>query len=298
MGLTTSFSASNSSFEFNNKLFSLFFWARSNSSNRGLHVDFGSSAMRCAYFYNHGDGMLNHMIVRNDALFTGEGEGIEGRDMEHSVDIYPFADGKPGEAIYHGNTPCPERRSVSAKYAIYPLVGMSDEMYHQYPLAADLDQHAQRDPAFRARLELGIHELLVAVMKRAKDVASLNGDGSSENLDTLTATIPAQWSIEFEKYYGDQLYEAFLQVFKYPVRNILFHTEAQAGLQYMLYRDDVQAQCDRSGLSDLMRIGDKSNVVLLFDIGGHATVSPIPITRPQPYQVYLPITCLRAKVSY
>ncbi|KAJ4405919.1 hypothetical protein N0V82_010231 [Gnomoniopsis sp. IMI 355080] len=245
------------------------------TTQKGLHVDFGSSAMRCAYFYNHGDKMANHMIVRNDAQFTEEGEGIEGRHMEHSVDIYPFADGQPGEAIYPGNTPYAERRPVSAKYAIYTLVGMSDEIYSQYSLAADLDDHAQRDPTFKARLEQGVHELLVAVMLRAKAVAAANGDGSSDGLDTLTATIPAQWSIEFEKYYGDRLHKAFREAFKYPVGNILFHTEAQAGLQYMLYRDDVQAQCDRAELGDLMKIGDKSNIVLLFDVGGHATLDSV-----------------------
>ncbi|KAJ4385219.1 hypothetical protein N0V93_010280 [Gnomoniopsis smithogilvyi] len=61
--------------------------------------------------------MLNHMIVKNDPNTTDEGEGIQGREMEHAVDIYPFDDGKPGQAFYPGNVPYPDRRSVSAKYA-------------------------------------------------------------------------------------------------------------------------------------------------------------------------------------
>lgn len=228
--------------------------------------------MRCAYFYNYGDHMLNHMIIQNDPQLTDDGEGIEGREMEHAVDIYPFADGQPGQVIYPGNVPYHNRRAVSAKYAFYPLVGMTDEMFDQYNLAKELHWHAVSDPTFKTRLEQGIDALLLDVFQRAKVVILRWGDGSCKGIDTLTATIPAQWNIDFEKYYGGRLHHAFLKVFEYPVKNILFHTEAQAGLQYMLYQDDVQAKCDRAGLGDLMSIGDESNVVLLFDVGGHATV--------------------------
>lgn len=237
-------------------------------------MDFGSSAVRCAYFYNYGDGMLNHMIVFNDPHMTDEGEEIEGRDMEHTVDIYPFDDAEPGQEIYPGNITYHNRRAISAKYAFYPIVGMTDEMFQQYHLAKEIHQYATRDPAFKERLEQGIDALLFAVFTQAKVLVDHSGDRSSKGIDTLTATIPAQWTIEFEKYYGDRLYQAFLKVFNYPVDNILFHTEAQAGLQYMLYQGDRQAECNRVGMGDVINIGDEPNVVLLFDVGGHATVSP------------------------
>ncbi|KAJ4390956.1 hypothetical protein N0V93_004555 [Gnomoniopsis smithogilvyi] len=178
-------------------------------TQKGLHLDLGSSAMRCAYFFNYGDGMLNHMIIKNDPNTTDEGEGIEGREMEHAVDIYPFDDGKPGQAFYQGNVPYPDRRSVSAKYAFYALVGMTDEMYTQYHLAADIDYYAKRDQAFKTRLERGVDSLLMAVLQRAKD---LNG------LLSLSNTMVT---------------------------------------------------------GDLMSLGDKSNAVLLFDMGGHATNSAL-----------------------
>lgn len=228
--------------------------------------------MRCVYFYNYGDHMLNHMIVQNDPGLIDRVEGIEGREMEHAVDIYPFADGTPGQAIYPGNVPYHNRRPISAKYAFYPLVGMTDEMFQQYHLAKEIHLHAERDPDFKNRLEQGIDALLCTVFERAKDVICRWDDGSNKGIDTMTATVPAQWTLEFEKYYGERLHQAFLKVFEYPVQNILFHTEAQAALQYMLYQDDVQAKCDRLAFGDLMSIGDKSSVILLFDVGSHATV--------------------------
>lgn len=186
--------------------------------------------MRCVYFYNYGDHMLNHMIVQNDPGLIDRVEGIEGREMEHAVDIYPFADGTPDQAIYPGNVPYHNRRPISAKYAFYPLVGMTDEMFQQYHLAKEIHLQAERDPDFKNRLEQGIDALLSTVFERAKDVICHWGDGSNKGIDTMTATVPAQWTIEFEKYYGERLHQAFLKVFEYPVQNILFHTEAQAAL--------------------------------------------------------------------
>lgn len=173
---------------------------------------------------------------------------------------HPFDNDGP---VYIGETPDPDRQSTSLKNGFYVLADASaDALIHQYSLAMPLWER-KHDPAFRARLSQGLRELLSTIQRRVSHICKTQ----RFTIATIGLSVPAQWTLEFERVYRDLVVE----VFQHPPSEIHFHTESEA-LAHYLFRKHID-ELNEDGIVD---------AVLLLDFGGHNMVSTQPPAAAKP----------------
>jgi hypothetical protein len=163
---------------------------------------------------------------------------------------YPFDDGP----VYLGEDHDPSRLSISLKYGFYILAKCPNDIRHQYAVVEPLLDKAN-DYHFRFRLKHG----LVSLFRTIQSIVNEICDENSIVIETIAATIPAQWTLEFEAVYRDILSQAF----NLPEPKISFVAEVEA-LIHTLLNDHVK----KLALNQY----PKASSYLFLDLGGHTMV--------------------------
>lgn len=164
----------------------------------------------------------------------------------------------------------------------YILAGVTDDMRKHYHQMTELIEYAENEPSIHETLRQGINAVLVGGFKHAHNKIQIDVLESRRRLDTVSATIPALWDLNFEQIYGDRISAAFHKVFGYPVKKIIFHTESQIALHYIFYPGDVRMRTELELIDPAMHdLKTQTNALLVIDIGDHSVVkSPSPASFP------------------
>lgn len=177
---------------------------------------------------------------------------------------------------YYGNATHPTRKRTSAKLLFYVLAGKTTAMKGQHQQLQELEDEAKKRPSFHNILRQAIHAVLVRAFLNAQHVIDMQDlVPSSCPVDTISATISAQWDLDYERLYGNFICNAFEEVFHYPIKRIVFHTEGQIGFHYLFHKVAFQGEKERASIDRLLNLKGQTNVVLMVDIGGHTTVSSL-----------------------
>lgn len=175
---------------------------------------------------------------------------------------------------YYGNATHPERKRTSAKLLFYALAGKTAAMKGQHQQLQELEDEAKKRPGFHNILRQAIHAVFVQAFLNARHIIDTQDIiPGSRAVDTISATISAQWDLDYERLYGNFICNAFEEVFHYPIKRIVFHTEGQIGFHYLFHKIPFQGESERASIDRLLNLNGQTNVVLMVDIGGHATVS-------------------------
>ncbi|KAK3322204.1 hypothetical protein B0H66DRAFT_194556 [Apodospora peruviana] len=142
-------------------------------------------------------------------------------------------------------------RNLSAKYLMYLLADVDDNVMAQYPLSAELRQK-RGDPAFLKICRTILVELLRRLKKRLDQVCETR----ALQYEHVVFTIPIQWEKPFQTQYTCIIKEAFGWQDKSLMDKIHFMSEADALAHYMIQHEMHQL--------------DDWEVVLFLDFGGHS----------------------------
>ncbi len=101
--------------------------------SRTLGIDFGSTSTRAVLLRHDNDAIVNVENTANGSL------NARFKSYDFPSTAFPFEENPcvKRKRVYI-NPGCPERRGISAKYFMYALVGLRDEILDWYPLAKDL----------------------------------------------------------------------------------------------------------------------------------------------------------------
>ncbi|KAK5657529.1 hypothetical protein OQA88_3102 [Cercophora sp. LCS_1] len=223
--------------------------SRANSCDGILGIDFGSTSTRAAILCKDKRQELPVENISRDNLNSRFDK------FDFSSAAFPFEDHLPGQPVYfiRGNA---ERRPISNKYCMYPLVGLKDKILTEYPLVQDLLSRKD-EPAFRARMRRGLIEMFIEVVKRALVICRRE----KISITRVSLTTPAIWTIEFEDLYAGLICEAFRSIDSAPPitrRDIDFCLETEALAHFVFKKCADEVDPDK-----------KYKYVLLIDFGGH-----------------------------
>lgn len=191
---------------------------------------------------------------------------------DFSSEGYIFDDDGPA---YLGEEVDPMRKSCSLRYGFYALVKPLSNILQGFGLLDEL-MARKDDPVFLGRIRRGLAELFATVRKRVLQICAQK----RYYIHTISLTIPAQWTLEFEDLYRDIIGE----VFEHPRDHIWFNTEIEALVHYLFnyYRQELGFQAH--GVDRL----------LITDHGGHVMVCYSPRRRLQQQPQALCATGCRA----
>jgi hypothetical protein len=148
------------------------------------------------------------------------------------------------------------REQVSLKYAFAVLAGCAKDVQGEYIFEKSLMERAG-DEQFKKALRRGLLQLFNAIHEAVDRICR----DKNFRVESIAATIPAHWTLEFEDVYRDILAECF--DFRQRATQIFFISEIEA-MVHALVKDHPKAIGLDSATHDY--------VCLFQDYGGHSSV--------------------------
>lgn len=218
-----------------------------------LSIDLGSSGIRACLV----------PMQPNSGVIWVSNDGNEKNRYTWPANGCIFGDVADEDIYKEWLAPDQAREEVALKYGFYILADAPADMTAEYPMFRDLleEDRINRD-TFRHRVTVGISSMLRVIRQKAETQLTLECRPGWV-IKKITASIPSQWTLDFEVLYRNFLRQAFQWSEAAARTQIRFYYEIQ-GIANLLLKT-------RGALINNAAHGDQ--LVLLLDFGGHSMVS-------------------------